>query len=169
MASGLIFYRPMFFDRRQTRGAIGRRGDNNARHGDNNARRGDNNARRGENNARHGDDIARRGDTTPDAATTTPDTETTTPDTETTTPGRNGPNGRTGPNRGKKSPFRAKKEKRWPPMKIFRPRSAERVDLFSYFCKGRFPAKLRRDASPPQFCLTLNKNQLLNLWNTPII
>ncbi|WP_303272836.1 hypothetical protein [uncultured Alistipes sp.] len=107
--------------------------------------------------------------TMPDTVTTSPDAETTTPDTETTTPGRNGPNGRTGPNRGKKSPFRAKKEKRWPPMKIFRPRSAERVDLFSYFCKGRFPAKLRSDASPPQFCLTLNKNQLLNLWNTPII
>lgn len=40
---------------------------------------------------------------------------------------------------------------------------------FPIFVKGEIPAKLRSDASPPQFCLTLNKNQLLNLWNTPII
>ena len=129
-----------------------RRIDDNARHGDNNARGGDNNARRRDNIARHGDNNTRRGDNNirPERA--------------------EWPHGaESEPNRGKKSPFRAKKEKRWPPMKIFRPRCAERVDLFSYFCKGRFPAKLRSDASPPQFCLTLNKNQLLNLWNTPII
>ena len=161
MASGLFFDRSMFRPEADTRS---RRPTRRQQHP---TRRQQRPTRRKQ---------RRPATTTPDAATTMPgavktmpDTETTTPDTETTTPGRNGPNGRTGPNRGKKSPFRAKKEKRWPPMKIFRPRSAERVDLFSYFCKGRFPAKLRSDASPPQFCLTLNKNQLLNLWNTPII